>query len=198
MKNNHNQLLIITTTAAMIALTCVLTMAVRIPTPTKGYLNLGDCAVLFSGWLLGPVYGAIAGGVGSAMADLLAGYPAYVPGTLLIKALMALIISFAPYRLCRNDRKHSGIGFLICAVIAGALMVSGYWLYEAVVIGEGYAAALAGVSGNVFQGLAGIAGSYFLVEVLSRTGSPGTYGVGGFAKGATNESNDLSAGKTGG
>ena len=42
----------------MIALTCVLTLAVKIPTPTKGYLNLGDCAVLLSGWLLGPVWGA--------------------------------------------------------------------------------------------------------------------------------------------
>ncbi len=183
MKNNHNQLLKITTTAAMIALTCVLTMAVRIPTPTKGYLNLGDCAVLLGGWLLGPVYGAVAGGVGSALADLLAGYPIYVPGTLLIKALMALMISFVPYRLCRNDRKHTGIGFLICAVIAEAFMVSGYWLYEAVVIGEGFAVALAGVSGNVFQGLAGIAGSCFLVEVISHTGIPGTYRIGGPVKG---------------
>ena len=183
MKNNHNQLLKTTTTAAMIALICVLTMAVRIPTPTKGYLNLGDCAVLLSGWLLGPVYGAIAGGVGSALADLLAGYPAYVPGTLLIKALMALIISFVPYRLCRNGRRHTRIGFLICAAIAEALMASGYWLYEAVVIGEGYAAALAGVSGNVFQGLAGIAGSCFLVDVISHTGIPGTYRIGGPVKG---------------
>lgn len=63
----------------MIALTCVLTMAVRIPSPTKGYLNLGDCAVLFSGWLLGPIYGTVAGGVGSALADLLAGYPIIFP-----------------------------------------------------------------------------------------------------------------------
>ena len=184
MKNNHTQLLKITTTAAMIALTCVLTLAVRIPTPTKGYLNLGDCAVLLNGWLLGPVYGAVAGGVGSALADLLAGYPVYVPGTLLIKAAMALVVSLVPYRLRRRDRRHTGLGFLVCAVIAEALMVAGYWLYEAVVIGEGFAAALAGVSGNVFQGLAGIAGSYFLVEVLRHTAIPGAYGLAGFVKGA--------------
>ena len=67
MKNDRNHVLKITTAAVMIALTCVLTLAVKIPTPTKGYLNLGDCAVLLSGWLLGPVYGAIAGGVGSAL-----------------------------------------------------------------------------------------------------------------------------------
>ena len=183
MKNNHNQLLKITTTAAMIALTCVLTMAVRIPTPTKGYLNLGDCAVLLGGWLLGPVYGAVAGGVGSALADLLAGYPIYVPGTLLIKALMALMISFVPYRVCRNDREHRGLGFLVCVGSGEACVVSGYWLYEAIVIGEGFAVALAGVSGNVFQGLAGIAGSCFLVEVLRHTAIPGAYGIGGFVKG---------------
>ena len=52
MKSNHNHVLKITTAAVMIALTCVLTLAVKIPTPTKGYLNLGDCAVLLSGWLL--------------------------------------------------------------------------------------------------------------------------------------------------
>lgn len=183
MKSNHQQLLKITTTAVMIALICVLTLAVRIPTPTKGYLNLGDCAVLLSGWLLGPVYGTVAGGVGSALADLLAGYPVYVPGTLLIKAAMALIVSLVPYWLRGNERRHTGIGFLVCAVIAEALMVFGYWLYEAAVIGEGFAAALAGVSGNVFQGLAGVAGAYFLTGVLSHTAIPGAYGIGGVAKG---------------
>ena len=62
-------------------------------------------------------------------------------------------------------------------------MVAGYWLYEAVVIGEGFAAAFAGVSGNVFQGLAGIAGSYFLIGVLSHTGAVRAYGLDSFAKG---------------
>ena len=61
------------------------------------------------------------------------------------------------------------------AIIAEAFMAVGYWLYEAVVIGEGIAAAFAGVSGNVFQGLAGIAGSYFLIGVLSHTGAVRAY-----------------------
>lgn len=182
MNSNHNQLLRITTTAAMIALICVLTMAVRIPTPTKGYLNLGDCAVLLCGWLLGPVYGAVAGGIGSALADLLAGYPVYVPGTLIIKAAMALIVALAPGRLGKRE-KQQRIGFAVHAVIAETLMVSGYWLYEAVVIGEGFAAAFAGVSGNVFQGIAGAAGAFFLASLLSRTGIPNNYGGDGFAKG---------------
>ena len=183
MKNDRNHVLKITTAAVMIALTCVLTLAVKIPTPTKGYLNLGDCAVLLSGWLLGPVYGAVAGGVGSALADLFAGYPVYVPGTLLIKAVMALTVALVPRLFRGREKAHPRAGLIPGAVIAEAFMVMGYWLYEAVVIGEGFAAAFAGVSGNVFQGLAGIAGSYFLIGVLSHTGAVRAYGLSGLAKG---------------
>ena len=180
---NKERLLKITTTAVMIALTCVLTMAVRIPSPTKGYLNLGDCAVLFSGWLLGPIWGTIAGGAGSALADFLAGYPVYIPGTLIIKALMALIVSIVPTRLFKTGKTHLRVGLVISSVIAELLMVTGYWIYEAAVIGEGFVAAFAGVSGNVVQGVVGAVGTYFLVEILSRTDIFSIYGTRGFVKG---------------
>lgn len=178
MKNDRYHIFKITATAVMIALTCVLTLAVRIPTPSKGYLNLGDCAVLLSGWLLGPVWGPVAGGVGSALADLFAGYPVYIPGTLIIKAAMALIVALLPYPF---GRKHPGVGVIAASVLAEAFMTAGYWLYEAVVIGEGFAA-FAGVSGNVFQGVAGAAGSCFLIGVLSHTDLGRAYGAGVLAK----------------
>jgi uncharacterized membrane protein len=183
MKNSRNRILKITTTAVMIALTCVLTAAVSIPTPTKGYLNLGDCAVLLSGWLLGPVLGPVAGGVGAALADLMVGYPVYVPGTLVIKGVMAFIAALAPCRFSENGKKHPGIGFILCAVFAEAFMTAGYWLYEAVVIGEGFAAAFAGVSGNVVQGCAGAAGAYFLAGILRCAELPGTCIAGSDGKG---------------
>ena len=50
--------------ALLTALVCVATMIVKIPSPLKGYLNLGDCVVLVSGWLLSPVYGFLAAGLG--------------------------------------------------------------------------------------------------------------------------------------
>ena len=43
--------------ALLAALVCVATMVVQIPSPMQGYVNLGDCFVLLSGWLLGPWYG---------------------------------------------------------------------------------------------------------------------------------------------
>ena len=40
--------------ALMAALTYVATMVVQIPSPMQGFVNLGDCCVLLSGWILGP------------------------------------------------------------------------------------------------------------------------------------------------
>lgn len=60
-------------TALFIALGYVATSLLVIPIPGGGYLNLGDTIVLLGAYLLGPVYGAVAGGLGPALADLLAG-----------------------------------------------------------------------------------------------------------------------------
>ena len=75
--------------ALMAALCTVMTMVIQVPSPMQGYVNLGDCAVLISAWMLGPLYGGAAAGIGSALADLLSGYAHYVPGTFAIKFLMA-------------------------------------------------------------------------------------------------------------
>ena len=56
-------------TALFAALACVATMSIRIPTPgTGGYIHPGDAIVILAGIILGPVYGMLAGGIGSAPA----------------------------------------------------------------------------------------------------------------------------------
>ena len=64
--------------ALMAALTTVATMIIRIPTPTQGYIHLGDGMVLLCGALLGPGLGALAAGIGSMLSDrvVLSGIPA--------------------------------------------------------------------------------------------------------------------------
>ena len=57
--------------ALMAALVYVATSIIQIPSPMSGYVNLGDCFVLLSGWLLGPWYGGAAAGIGSMLVDLL-------------------------------------------------------------------------------------------------------------------------------
>ena len=78
-------------TALFTALTTVATLVIQVPSPMSGYVNLGDAMVLLSAWILGPVYGTAAAGIGSMLADLLSGYAYYAPGTLIIKCLMAFV-----------------------------------------------------------------------------------------------------------
>ena len=46
--------------ALIAALACIATMIIKIPSPLKGYINLGDCVVLLAGWMLLPAYGFLA------------------------------------------------------------------------------------------------------------------------------------------
>lgn len=144
---DRRKLLRLVNAAVMMALSCVLTLVVQIPTPSKGYLNLGDCAVLLGGWLLGPVYGPVAGGLGSALADVMLGYPVYAPGTLVIKALTALVAALLRPRAGERPRARAALAFGLGELV----MVAGYYLYEALL--QGFSAALLGVPGNLLQGL---------------------------------------------
>lgn len=47
--------------AALFAALCtIMTLVIQVPSPMQGYVNLGDCAVLLSAWVLGPLYGGAA------------------------------------------------------------------------------------------------------------------------------------------
>ena len=147
--------------ALMAALVFVATMVIKIPTPTNGYLNLGDCFVLLSGWLLGPWYGFAAGGIGSMLVDLLGGYFQYVPGTFLIKGLMALVAAFL-YRALHK----SPAALPISGLVGECIMVGGYYLYESTVCGYGFMGAAAGIPGNCVQGVAGLVIGIALMAII--------------------------------
>ncbi len=150
-------------TALFTALTCVATMLIQIQMPaTQGYVNIGDCFVLLGAWVLGPWFGAFAGGVGSALADLLACYPHYVPGTLLIKALMAIIAALLYRQL---GKKHTYLGQLAGGVAAELWMVLGYFVYAWLILGKGLAAA-SSIPGNLLQGAIGLVAAIALVAAL--------------------------------
>ena len=88
-----NKVKLLVMTGLLAALGCVATMVLVVPSPTGVYMNLGDTVVLLGAYLLGPVYGAIAGGIGPALADLFAGYGIYVPATLVIMTEVLLVMS---------------------------------------------------------------------------------------------------------
>ena len=151
------------TAAVLAALACVATMVVQIPSPMNGFVNLGDCFVLLSGWLLGPWWGAAAGGIGSMLADLLLGYGHYAPGTLVIKGLMALAAALLYKALGKNTAAS-----LVSGLVGEVIMVAGYFGYAALLLGKGIGAA-ASIPGNLVQGAVGLVAGFLLMQVARRT-----------------------------
>lgn len=154
-------------TAMFAALVCVATMLVQFPIPaTGGYANLGDGVILISAYLIAPVCSALAAGVGSLLADLLAGYAAFAPGTLAIKGCVALIAALI-YRRLEGGRRPR-LAMLAAGIPAEAFMVLGYFAYEAICLGEGMGA-LSGMIGNVGQGAVGVIAACAAAPVLTRS-----------------------------
>ena len=156
----------LTLTGLLTALVTVSTMAIRIPVATTGgYIHPGDALVLLSGFLLGPLYGAFAAGVGSALADLLAGYFIYVPVTFVIKGLTASVsaLLFALFTQKRFFFRRGHL--LISGLIAEGWMVFGYFLFESILYHP--ATAFAAAFPNILQGLVGVVMAAILYPVLS-------------------------------
>lgn len=142
------------------ALCCVLTMIIKIPSLKGGYVNLGDAAVLASGYFLGGAYGFLAAGIGSALADVFSGYIVYAPATFLIKGIMALIM----WWLSKNDEKK----YLIAgAIVAEIVMCLGYYIFEGVLYG--FSAALLNVLANAVQGICGVIAGLILLTIFKKS-----------------------------
>jgi uncharacterized membrane protein len=130
----------LTRLALLTSLTAVITMAVNIPLPhVKGYINIGDSVILLTGLLLGPGAGAVVGGVGSAMADLILGYPHWAGWTLAIKGLEGFLAGRLGKRPCVGAL--AGVG-----AMAGGYFVAGCLMYGSV------APALAQLPFDLIQG----------------------------------------------
>ena len=120
--------------AIMTALATIMTIVIQIPYPgTSGYFNLGDTMVMLGGLLLGPVGGFFAGGVGSALADVITGYTFYAPITLVVKGFEGMAVGFLSFK-AREHRwlsKWDIIGVLVGAII----MLSGYFIAQVILFG---------------------------------------------------------------
>ena len=163
MKDNTTKKIVFA--ALLAALACVATMIIKIPTPLGGYIHAGDAVVVLAGFLLGPVWGALAAGLGSALGDVISGYVLYAPGTFVIKAVVALLAGWIiGTKLIKNEFAKA----LVAGIIGGIVMVGGYMLYEAVFMGFGVGAA-ANIPMNCIQGAFGAVAGAALYVALSKT-----------------------------
>ena len=125
--------------ALMAALTYVATMVIRIPSPMDGYVNLGDCFVLLSGY----------------------GY--YAPGTFVIKGLDALVAA-----LIFKAMGRTSVAAIVSGLVGEIIMVVGYFGYAALLLGKGIGAA-ASIPGNLVQAAMGLVIGFVLLKITQKT-----------------------------
>ncbi len=135
--------------AVLTAVTAVFTLLIRIPSPARGYFNLGDVAVVFTAVTFGPFSAAIAGGLGTGLADIIGSFVQWSPISLVVHGAQGLTIGLI------TRIRPSSIAVAIAAGAAGvAVMTAGYLAGGALL--EGLGPALAELPGNAVQSAAGV------------------------------------------
>lgn len=155
---------------AFLALTAVValtTLFIRVPLPSRGYFNFGDVAVVFAGLVLGTlggrkgfIWGAAAGGVGSALADIIGGFGLFAPITLIAKGAEGALAAWAAGR--------TRVLHWVCLVLGGAAMVAVYFVAETLMPNIGLQGAVAEIVPNLIQAGGGIAGGRITYAAFSR------------------------------
>jgi len=154
---------------SIVALTCLTTLFVRIPLPSRGYFNVGDVAVVFGGLVLGfmnprqgIVWALAACGIGSALADILSGFAVFAPLTLVAKGAEGALAAVAASR--------SGALRYALLALGGAAMMAAYLVGEALMPNIGLQGAMAELLPNLIQAVGGGVGGFFAAKALQRTG----------------------------
>jgi len=122
-------------TAAIVfaAMVCVVTLSFTLSVPvTGGYFNLGETVIYVAALVFGPIVGALAGGVGAAIADIVVA-PPFAPGTLIIKSIEGALVGFLGKKLTTQTSKSTWriytalLGIMIGLLLAatGAFYYSG-------------------------------------------------------------------------
>jgi len=146
---NVRKIALITVMAAVV---CALTLVVKIPVPaTGGYIHLGDVGANFAALAFGPWLGSLIVGGGMAIADLIAAYSIYAPGTLIIHGFQAVVVAYVG-----KSRKPRAM--LLGAIAGGVVVVSGYFIYQWLILRMGAVTAAKEIPFNIIQALSGLVG----------------------------------------
>jgi uncharacterized membrane protein len=167
--NSPRAALKITVAAIFAALVFIVTSQIppiSIPA-SSGYFNLGETIIYVTALLFGPLTGALAGGIGSMLGDVYLGFAQFAPGTLMIKGLEGVIVGLLNTKLKRYISNLT-LRISISVVVGGLEMVTGYFLYEQIVLGYPFAAALAEVPFNIVQMAIGLTVATPIVHAVLR------------------------------
>jgi uncharacterized membrane protein len=154
--------------ATMTALVVVIGQ-VRFPIPaTQGVFTLADVAILWTAFTLGPWSGAVAGGLGAAIFDIISGYAQYSPTSLVVHGLEGLVAGLIA--LAARGRL-TVVFWAIAGIAATGIVAGGYLLAETLFYG-GFSKAVFEVLPNCAQGAAGAIGGALLTVAIRRAYPP--------------------------
>ena len=135
----------------------------RIPTAI-GHINLGDAVILIASYFIGPA-AFFPAAIGSALGDLIAGYPYYIAPTFVIKGAMAIVTALMLRTKSAKGGKPGGVFLRILAfVIAEVIMIGGYFVFEMFMYGK--EAALGSVVFNLIQAAVSVATAGVLTHTM--------------------------------
>ena len=140
MKKKNTRLLCMA--AIFTALVFVVTAYLHIPT-NNGYIHVGDGLIYLAACMLPWPYAMAVGACGALLADCLTGFAIWAPGSVIIKALIALLFTSKNNKLLCM---HNHIALFPAAVIN----VGGYYLYESALYGN-WIAPLTGIPASLTQ-----------------------------------------------
>lgn len=154
----------LTKLAIMSALVCLATFFFKVPT-LNGYAHLGDSMIFMSVLILGWRKGALAGGLGAALADFLGGYMQWVVPTFFIKIFMAVIMGLVAEKLFPKFK----YGWVLGATLGGLFQIIAYGVVKLPLFGWAYA--LTSLPGDVIQTVTGLVIATVLASALLASGT---------------------------
>ena len=164
----HNRVYKLVLASIFTALVFVVTYVVKIPLPIVGYVNIGDAVVALAAFVGGPIVGMLSGAIGSALADLAAGYVVYVPFTFVIKGIEGLLIGLLFLKV--SDLR---IKDLCMMAVAMFVMPVGYFAAESLLLPYidktfGMVAAVASLPFNIIQYVVCVIVAAILLTVMKK------------------------------
>ncbi len=142
---------------------CTAFVNVRLPIAANGGLiHLGNVPLFLIAILYGRRLGALAGGIGMALFDVVGGWFLWAPFTLVIVGLMGYIVGAI------GEKSQTMKAYVLALLAACGIKVVGYYFAEAIIYGN-WLAPLTSIPGNLVQ--IGVAAAIVLpvVPKLSKT-----------------------------
>lgn len=125
--------------------TCTVFINVRLPVAANGGLiHLGNVPLFIIAILYGRWLGALAGGIGMALFDVVGGWFLWAPFTLVIVGLMGYTVG----AICEKNRTIKA--YILALAAACIIKVAGYYGAEGIIYGN-WLAPMASIPGNLVQ-----------------------------------------------